>query len=84
MSRFRALFPGDHPIIGMIALPPMPGYPAFTSIDAIVDAVEDSIPGIAVRREGKGRGPWGLLDFGDFVGVSGRISRWAQCRTRRS
>lgn len=38
MSRFRALFPGDHPIIGMIALPPMPGYPAFTSIDAIVDA----------------------------------------------
>lgn len=38
MSRFRALFPGDHPIIGMIALPPMPGYPAFTNIDAIVDA----------------------------------------------
>lgn len=38
MSRFRALFPGDHPIIGMIALPPMPGYPDFTSIDAIVDA----------------------------------------------
>lgn len=38
MSRFRTLFPGPRPIIGMIALPPMPGYPAFTSIDAIVDA----------------------------------------------
>lgn len=38
MSRFRALFPGDHPVIGMIALPPMPGYPAFTGIDAIIDA----------------------------------------------
>lgn len=33
-------------------------------VDAIVDAVEDSIPGIAVRREGKGRGRWVLLDFG--------------------
>lgn len=38
MSRFRALFPGDRPVIGMIALPPMPGYPAFTGIDAVIDA----------------------------------------------
>ena len=36
-------------------------------VDAIVDAVEDSIPGSAVRREGKGTGRWVLLDFGDFV-----------------
>lgn len=36
-------------------------------VDAIVDAVEDSVPGAAVRREGKGRGRWVLLDFGDFV-----------------
>ena len=36
-------------------------------VDAIVDAVEDSIPGVPVRREGKGRGRWVLLDFGDFV-----------------
>ncbi len=36
-------------------------------VDAIVDAVEDSIPGSPVRREGKGRGRWVLLDFGDFV-----------------
>ena len=38
MSRFRTLFPMARPIIGMIALPPMPGYPAFTSIDAVIDA----------------------------------------------
>lgn len=36
-------------------------------VDAIVDAVEDSIPGSPVRREGKGTGRWVLLDFGDFV-----------------
>ena len=27
----------QRPIIGMIALPPMPGYPAFTTIDALVE-----------------------------------------------
>lgn len=37
MSRFRELFPRSSPLIGMIALPPLPGYPAFTSIDALVD-----------------------------------------------
>lgn len=37
MSRFRSLFPKPWPVIGMIALPPMPGYPAFTSIDALVE-----------------------------------------------
>ncbi len=38
MSRFRTLFPTGKPVIGMIALPPMPGYPAFHSIDALVEA----------------------------------------------
>lgn len=37
MSRFHALFPKPRPIIGMIALPPMPGYPTFTSVDALVE-----------------------------------------------
>ena len=37
MSRFQSLFPRPRPIIGMIALPPMPGYPAFTSIEALID-----------------------------------------------
>jgi len=36
-------------------------------VDAIVDAVEDSVEGPPVRREGKGKGRWVLLDFGDFV-----------------
>ena len=38
MSRFRSLFPMARPVIGMIALPPMPGYPAFTSIDAVIES----------------------------------------------
>ena len=37
MNSFRSLFPGPKPVIGMIALPPMPGYPAFTSVEALVD-----------------------------------------------
>ena len=37
-SRFSALFPKPKPLIGMVALRPSPGYPAFTSIDAIIDA----------------------------------------------
>lgn len=36
-------------------------------VDAIVDAIEDAVTGVPVRREGKGRGRWVLLDFGDFV-----------------
>ena len=38
MSRFRETFPHPTPLIGMIALPPLPGYAAFTSVDALVDA----------------------------------------------
>jgi ribosome-associated protein len=36
-------------------------------VDAIVDAVEESVDGAPLRREGKGTGRWVLLDFGDFV-----------------
>ncbi|HRV65338.1 MAG TPA: ribosome silencing factor [Candidatus Nanopelagicales bacterium] len=36
-------------------------------VDAIVDAIERAVPGVPVRREGKGTGRWVLLDFGDFV-----------------
>lgn len=38
MSRLSSLFPAPRPIIGMIALPPMPGYPTFTHIDDLIDA----------------------------------------------
>ena len=37
MSRFRTLFPSGKPVIGMIALPPLPGYPGFTSVDELLE-----------------------------------------------
>lgn len=33
---FPTIFPNTHPIIGMISLPPSPGYPAFAGIDAVI------------------------------------------------
>jgi ribosome-associated protein len=36
-------------------------------VDAIVDAIEDELQEPPMRREGKGRGRWVLLDFGDLV-----------------
>lgn len=36
MSRFEALFSRSKPLIGMVALTPSPGYPSFTTIDAMV------------------------------------------------
>ncbi len=38
MSRLPTLFPARRPVIGMIALPPLPGYPDGPGIDALVDA----------------------------------------------
>lgn len=38
MSRFLETFPHAAPLIGMIALPPLPGYQAYRTIDALVDA----------------------------------------------
>jgi membrane complex biogenesis BtpA family protein len=37
MNMFRKLFPSSHSIIGMIALPPLLGYPEFVSIDSIIE-----------------------------------------------
>lgn len=34
---FREIFPNPKPIIGMIALPPLLGYPEFTSVDAVIE-----------------------------------------------
>lgn len=36
-SLFRHIFPNRKPIIGMIALPPLLGYPEFTSMDAVIE-----------------------------------------------
>lgn len=36
--RFRMLFPAARPLIGMIALPPLPGYTDFTTIGRLIEA----------------------------------------------
>jgi hypothetical protein len=36
-SLFRNIFPNPKPIIGMIALPPLLGYPEFMSVDAAIE-----------------------------------------------
>lgn len=38
MSRFRSLFPGARPVIGMIALPPLPGYAAHPGMEMLIEA----------------------------------------------
>jgi uncharacterized protein len=37
MSRFHTIFPQPKPIIGMISLPPLPGYPTHSSIDQLIE-----------------------------------------------
>ncbi len=59
MSRFSDLFPAAKPIIGMIHLPPLPGYPESTGIgDAIRHAVRDlrvleeaGVDGVLIENE---------------------------------
>jgi membrane complex biogenesis BtpA family protein len=60
MSRFAALFPRPKPLIGMIALPPLPGYPAFDTIDALVEA---ALADLTVLERG---GVDGVLVENDF------------------
>lgn len=43
MSRFRELFPGPLPIIGLIHLPPLPGYPESPGIDRVVQSALDDL-----------------------------------------
>ncbi|RLA37401.1 MAG: hypothetical protein DRR15_02150 [Gammaproteobacteria bacterium] len=59
MNRFRALFPGDKTIIGMIHLPPLPGYPESRGIDHVIQhAVADlhvleqaGVDGVLIENE---------------------------------
>jgi membrane complex biogenesis BtpA family protein len=48
MSRFSDLFPAAKPIIGMIHLPPLPGYPESTGID---DAIRHAVRDLRVLEE---------------------------------
>jgi hypothetical protein len=43
MSRFRELFPGPLPLIGLIHLPPLPGYPESPGIDRVVQSALDDL-----------------------------------------
>jgi membrane complex biogenesis BtpA family protein len=58
--RFRTLFPAPRPLIGMIALPPLPGYPAFTTIAALVEV---ALADLATLEAG---GVSGVLVENDF------------------
>ena len=60
MTRFRELFPAPRPLIGMIALPPLPGYPAFTTIGALVEAALSDLAAL------EGGGVSGVLVENDF------------------
>lgn len=50
MSRFRELFPGPLPIIGLIHLPPLPGYPESPGIDSVVQSALDDLKVLKAER----------------------------------
>ena len=60
MTRFTELFPRPRPLIGMIALPPLPGYPAFSSMDSLIEA---ALADLAALEQG---GVDGVLVENDF------------------
>jgi membrane complex biogenesis BtpA family protein len=60
VKRFREIFPQPRPLIGMIALPPLPGYPDFHSIDRLV---ERALRDLAALEQG---GADGALIENDF------------------
>ena len=60
MTRFHELFPTPRPLIGMIALPPLPGYPAFTTIGALVETALADLAAL------EGGGVSGVLVENDF------------------
>lgn len=60
MSRFTTLFTRPKPLIGMIALPPLPGYLAHSAIDALIDA---ALADLAALEQG---GVDGVLVENDF------------------
>lgn len=81
MSRFQALFPRLKPLIGMIALPPSPGYPSFTSIDNLVGAALQDLVALerggvdAVLVENDFDQPHTLLGGAEVVAAMTRVTR---------
>jgi tetrahydromethanopterin S-methyltransferase subunit F len=75
VSRFSELFPGPLPVIGLIHLPPLPGYPESPGIDRVVRSALDDLH---VLESGKVDGV--LVDVpltAAAVGIVSRRSRLA-------
>ncbi len=87
-SRFSALFPKPKPLIGMIALLPSPGYPAFTTIDALVDAALADLEALqlggvdAVLVENDFDQPHTLVAGAEVVSAMTRVTREVVDRSR--
>lgn len=81
IGRFSALFPRPKPLIGMIALPPSPGYPAFTTIDAMIDIAladleslqQGGVDGVLVENDFDQ--PHTLIGGAEVVSAMTRVSR---------
>ena len=88
MSRFRDTFPRATPLIGMIALPPLPGYPAFTSVDALVDAAladlealeSGGVDGVLVENDFDQ--PHTLVGGAEIIAAMTRVTRQVVDRAR--
>lgn len=88
MSRFRSLFPAGKPLIGMIALPPSPGYPAFRSVDHLIDVALADLVALenhgadAVLVENDFDQPHTLLAAPEVVAAMTRVTREVVARAR--
>ena len=88
MRRFSSLFPGVKPIIGMIALPPLPGYPAFTPMDALIAAALGDLAALeaggvdAVLVENDFDQPHTLVGGAEIVAAMTRVTREVVSRAR--
>lgn len=88
MSRYTQLFPGRAPIIGMISLPPLPGYPAFESIDHLItcaladlDALEQGgAAGVLVENDFDQ--PHTLVGGAEIVAAMTRVTQAVVARAR--
>ena len=88
MNRFESLFPRPRPLIGMIALPPSPGYPSFTTIGAMIDtALADldalergGVDGVLVENDFDQ--PHRLITGPEVVAAMTRVTREVVARSR--